>query len=422
METESLYYSQPDLAKTDATVLAVEEDGEGSSLFLDRTIFYPEGGGQPGDLGSVEGLPLGAVTLEAGRVRHRLAAALPKGLGVGSRVSLVLDEARRRDHTEQHSGQHLFSSTLNRLFGAATASFHLGVEDSTIDLAPPFIDIESAREAEKAVNAAIAADYRIHTHLCPPEDIASFPLRRRPPESEEILRVVEIDGLDYTPCCGTHASSTGRLRLLLVLGSEKYKGLTRIRFVAGGRAVAAAASCLALSQAVSRALGVGAADLEAEALRLVERAKGLQTELRSLVRTRARDEAEALIAGGGGESLSSLPYSVALGGGPGPFVLCFADRDAEAALEACKALAERGRLAMAASLPDLVVCAVAPARPSAAAPGSAAASAALGSRLAPLAAAAGGKGGGGPAFFRASFPDGASLRSFLASASEILQN
>jgi alanyl-tRNA synthetase len=278
----------------------------------------------------------------------------------------------------------------------ATKSVHVGLEHSTIDLAGPFLTASDAFEAEAVVNDAIAEGYNIITHECPPEDLASFPLRRRPPETDGVIRVVEIDGVDFTPCCGTHVRNTADLRLILFLGTERYKGMTRLFFVGGGRAVAAARASFRASREAGSILGVAYGDVGAEAGRVCARLKATQASMRSLVRARASTEAAAAI--------SAAPSA-------GPIVLCFQDRDADAVIEACKAMAERGRMAIAASVPDLTVCVA-----------SHDADARLNERLLPILTQLGGKGGGSESFFRAFFAKKPDFDEFLSIARKKLQN
>jgi alanyl-tRNA synthetase len=357
-------------------------------LVLDRTLFYPEGGGQPCDLGTVGGVPLESVAEEGGRVLHRMAGAVNAEPGL--RLPLVLDWERRDDHRVQHSAQHLLSSVLLRLFDAPTVSFHLGAERSTIDVKGPPLTEGDLAEAEARMDEVVAEDYPFTTHICPPEDLASFPLRKRPPEGEEELRIVEIDGIDYSPCCGTHVASALELRLVKILGVEKYKGMNRVAFVAGRRALRDYASVSRIAHGTARAFGSSLGELEERARKSVERLKAQESSLAALVRERAALEA-ALAA-------------TAPGGLGSPALLRFADRDALAAAEGARAYGALGAIALAVSEPELTVVAAAPEATR------------LGERLKPLALKAGGKGGGGPASFRASFPDDASLEAFVASA------
>lgn len=387
--TEKLYYSEPSARAAEASIVRIEGDPSSPLVELDRSLFYPEGGGQPCDLGTLGGIAIASVEERDGRILHRLAG--PLAASPGGRVELVLDHARRRDHAEQHSGQHLLSSTLLRLFGAATVSFHLGQARCTIDVDLPALPEEDLAEAERRVEEAIAEDYPILVHRCPPEDPLSFPLRRKLPRAEGEIRVVEIDGLDFTPCCGTHLPSTGRIRHLKILGAEKYKGMTRVSFVAGGRAASESFAASLAGAAAVRAFGCSLPELAAKAGRAAARLAVLERAVQASSRERAALEAELAASGPAG-----LPPALAL---------AFADRGADAALESAKAFAARGCLCLAASLPELVAVAIAPSE-----------AARLGEVLGPLALAAGGKGGGGAASFRASFPDRPALERFLEAA------
>lgn len=396
MKTEALYYSKPGLFETQAYILSIEGDAGSPVIELDKSLFFPEGGGQSCDLGRIGGVELSSVRLENGHVKHNLSGPLPEGTDLGSELRLELDVARRRDNSEQHTGQHLISATLLRLFGEATKSVHVGAGLSTIDLDGPFLEGEGLLEAEAEVNKAIVEDYPVITHLCPPEDIATFPLRRLPPQGEEVIRVVEIDGLDFTPCCGTHLSSTGALRLVLLLGAEKYKGMTRLSFVAGERAVRYAARAKQDLREAARILGVGTDSLVAEARSALERLKSTEWDLKSTVRALAAAEAEAALT----EAQPS-----------GPVVLSYQDRKAELILDSAKALAGRGRVGLVASFSDLTACALAPDS-----------SSHLGARLRPVSDSLGGKGGGSDAFFRATFPSADALNAFILAARAELSN
>ena len=402
--TEKLYYSRPDLRIAEATVLDATGSPEAPMLELDATIFYPEGGGQGCDLGSVG--PLGgsgevavsAVIEEDGRILHALAA--PSPAKPGDRVLLRLDGERRLDYSQAHSGQHLLSSTFMRLLGAATVSVHLGRERCLVDLDIPAISEDDLAQAEDLVEGIIADDYPIRVHSCPPEDLASFPLRKRPPVGEEVVRVVEIDGIDFTPCCGTHLSSTGKLRLLRVLGTEKYKGLTRLYFAAGGRAAADYRSVSRIARETARALGTSVSALPEAVAREAERRKALELAVGTLERERAAAEAAAA------PEVSAVSGSEAA---PRLAVRRYADRSADSLILSAKAFSAAGLAALLASLPDLTVQVLSPQ-----------AEARLGERLKPCLALAGGKGGGGGSSFRAVFTDLAGLEDFMRAAAEIL--
>lgn len=402
--TRKLYYEQPELFEAEATIVAVEGDCSAPVLELDRTIFYPEGGGQPCDLGSIGDAALASVSEKDGRVLHAMAGPFP--VRAGDRVRLRVDGARRLDYSQAHTGQHLLSATAMRLIHAPTVSAHFGKEHCAIDVDVPSIPEEDMAEIEDAVERAVAEDRPIRVHLCPPEDIASFPLRKRPPAGEEVLRIVEIDGIDFTPCCGMHLSSTGKLRLVRVLGTEKYKGMTRLYFLAGGRAVADYRSVSRIAQDAARCLGTSAADLGSAVSREVERRKNLEFAYVALVRERAAMEAQTAASELG---IAAAGAAGQPGGSPPLLSRRYPDRDASSLMETAKAFASAGMTALLASLPELTVQALSPTG-----------NLRLGERLKAPLAAAGGKGGGGAASFRAVFPDAARLELFMAEAEAAL--
>jgi alanyl-tRNA synthetase len=399
--TEKLFYSRPELIEAEARVLAVLGGPERPILELDRTIFYPEGGGQACDLGTLElallpAAELASVTEEEGRILHALAGPFPAK--AGDHLRLRLDAARRLGYSQAHTGQHLLSTTFMRLFGAATVSVHLSRDRSSIDFDMASLPDEDLGEAEDLVEQTIADDYPIRVHLCPPEDPASFPLRKRPPAGAQELRIVEIDGVDFTPCCGTHLSSTGKLRVLRVLGTERYKGMTRLYFVAGGRAAADYRSVSRIARESARILGTSVAELPEAIEREAEKRKALEFANTGLARERAAAEAR--------EALTELGAEIGAGlaaGAKAPLVSRrYVDRDAASLMESAKAFAAVGLTALLASVPELTVQVLSPSS-----------DARLGERLKPLLAAVGGKGGGGASSFRAVFPSAAALESFM---------
>jgi len=202
---------------------------------LDRTIFYPEGGGQACDLGEIGPMAGGASTSVASvteavsssgerLVLHAMAG--PCAALAGDAVRLSVDRPRRIDYSQQHTAEHLIGSAALRLLGANVVSVRFGSERSLIDFDLPAIPEEELAAVEEAVETAIAEDHPLRTRLCPPEDAASFPLRRPPPAVEEVLRVVEIEGLDFSPCCGLHLGSTGELRMVKADGTAFWVRLT----------------------------------------------------------------------------------------------------------------------------------------------------------------------------------------------------
>ncbi len=392
MGTRKLYYEDPDRLECEAAVLGRTELAGRPAVILDRTVFYPEGGGQPCDLGTIDGVPVVDVQERDGEILHALAASLPER---GGPSLCRIDGERRRDHMEQHTGQHLLSSAVLGLAGGATVSFHLGREYSTIDVDLPELSRDTADRIEDEIARIIREGHPVTVHQCPPEKVSDFPLRRPPPPGEEALRIVDLDGLDYSACCGTHLSNTGRIGAHRILRTEKYKGMTRIYFTAGERARRDARRTAALAREAARLLGSSEDEVPDRVARSLDRIKELETRLASARAERAEAEAKIFLAGAPAAGLLVLPLS---------------DRTYEEVLEAAKAVtAASGRAAAAASRPDLRAVVTA-----------ADASARLGERLKPLLPETGGKGGGGPVQFQAQFPDEAALSAFLEGAHGVL--
>lgn len=352
----------------------------GAELVLDATIFYPEGGGQPCDLGSIAGVPLLEVKEEDDQVLHRL-AYLP-AVKPGDFVPLVLDADRRRDHCQQHSGQHLLSAILEREYGIHTIGFHLGRESCTIDVTAQSLDDARRLSIEAAAENFIRKDRPFVVHECPPEDPGAFPIRKNLPGGASSIRIVEIDGYDWVACCGTHVRSAGELRAFRILASERYKGNTRISFVSGDRAVAVLAAGQEAAGKAAAILGTSISGLAEKAGLAIARLLALGQERDALVRERAKLDVERALA-----RETALPPVLRFS---------FEDRNADAAFETARAASFRGIAAVTVSRPERTVC-VAGSLPEARGIG-------LGQALKPIMAESGGRGGGGKDSFRAVFP------------------
>jgi alanyl-tRNA synthetase len=225
--TERLYYRDSYLRQFDAH--AVECAGDGSTVYLDRTAFYPTSGGQPFDLGSIAGVPVREVVDEGGRIAHLLAAPLAAGP-----VECSIDWNRRFDHMQQHTGQHLLSAVFEELFHLRTVSFHLGADSSTIDLEGGAVDARMAAAVEARSNEIVWENRPVGVAY---EDAASVQGLRKATEREGALRIVSIDGLDRSACGGTHVRATGEIGTVLLRKLEKVRQTVRVEFLCGGRAV-----------------------------------------------------------------------------------------------------------------------------------------------------------------------------------------
>ncbi|MCL2374818.1 MAG: alanyl-tRNA editing protein, partial [Treponema sp.] len=208
---------------------------------------------------------------------------------------LILDSRRRRDITVQHTGQHLLSGTIFRMTGSNTVSMHLGDETCTIDIDAPEMATDCLLDAENAVADAIEENLPVIIHLCPPEDISALPLRKFPPQGEEVIRVVEIKGIDFSPCCGTHLKSTAEIGMLRILNAEKYKGMTRITFIVGRRVLLDSRLLRQNAAVVSRALSAPIHETGKAVLEFLEKSAHAEMRLKALEAQAAQTKAAALL-------------------------------------------------------------------------------------------------------------------------------
>ena len=232
--TAKLYETDPYVQTFTATVLVCTPAGEQFAVQLDRTAFYPEGGGQPCDTGALGTALVTDVQGHGGVITHTVSAALPVGQTVEGRI----DWARRRDHMEQHTGEHILSGTLHRLFGAENVGFHIGSPAVRMDMSVPLTAGQLA-EAEAQANAVIRADAPVRCWYPAPEDLAKLTYRSKK-EIEGQVRIVTIPGADVCACCGTHTAATGAVGQIKILAAENYKGGVRLSIVCGERALLAA--------------------------------------------------------------------------------------------------------------------------------------------------------------------------------------
>lgn len=202
--TEKWYYTSPTTSEWTTTITSAKKDGDTYIITLSETAFYPEGGGQPCDNGVIAGIPVLEVFEKNEEVYHRLPS-----LPAASTVRCQIDMARRLDHTQQHSGQHLLSAVCIELFDAHTVGFHMGSEVVTIDLNVPSLSEEALTAIENRANELIYANIPVETYYVTKEEARQLPFRKLP-KIEGNIRVVEIKGIDVSACCGTHVSRTGK--------------------------------------------------------------------------------------------------------------------------------------------------------------------------------------------------------------------
>ncbi|BDG35654.1 alanyl-tRNA editing protein [Saccharococcus caldoxylosilyticus] len=247
--TEKWYYTSPTTSEWTTTITSAKKDGDTYIITLSETAFYPEGGGQPCDNGVIAGIPVLEVFEKNEEVYHRLPS-----LPAASTVRCQIDMARRLDHTQQHSGQHLLSAVCIELFDAHTVGFHMGSEVVTIDLNVPSLSEEALTAIENRANELIYANIPVETYYVTKEEARQLPFRKLP-KIEGNIRVVEIKGIDVSACCGTHVSRTGEIGMIKLLKAERHRGMTRLSFVCGKRALTDYQLSHRIATAVSQQLG-----------------------------------------------------------------------------------------------------------------------------------------------------------------------
>jgi len=256
MKTERLYYNDPYLFEFDARVIDVVEAAGRRGLILDRTAFYPTSGGQPNDLGALGGIRVLDVYEDevSGAVVHVVGERITPGAVHGS-----VDRTRRRDHIQQHSGQHVLSRAFVQLFSQDTVSFHMGESTSTIDLATEVVTADQLTEAEEAANRAVLENRPVTVCYIPPES-ATIAGLRKPSERTDEIRVIDIEGFDRSACGGTHVRMTGEIGPILILGTERVRKQVRVHFVCGSRAIRYAREANRVLERIGQMLSVGPLD------------------------------------------------------------------------------------------------------------------------------------------------------------------
>ncbi len=241
--TQKYYEADAYRREADAVILAAEPDGRGGGkLALDGTVFYPEGGGQPADHGTLT-LPDGArltvtdVHEQGGVIWHRV-DALPDTAAPGTAVTGRIDWAWRFDKMQQHTGEHVLSGILHQMFGAENVGFHIGSDAVRMDTSVP-ISAEGLREAELAANRIVWQNVPVLITYPTREELARMTYRSKK-EIEGQVRIVTIPGADVCACCGTHTAATGAVGQIKILAAENYKGGVRLSIVCGERALLAA--------------------------------------------------------------------------------------------------------------------------------------------------------------------------------------
>lgn len=292
--TERLYYTDAYLREFDASVSNVSSGNGLSIVRLDRTAFYPASGGQPFDVGDLNGLRvLEVVDQEDGDIAH-VVDAPADAFAVGQTVHASIDWTRRFDHMQQHTGQHVLSAAIDRRFGVRTVSFHLGAESSTIDLARELTRDELAA-AELDANRVVWDNLEITVRFVSAEDAATLPLRKEPVR-QGTLRLIDVGGFDLSACGGTHVARAGGIGIIATGAIERFKGGQRLEFFCGGRALKKFGAMRDVIAGSIRVLSVMPEELPASIERLQSEARERQKAIAAVQVELARHRAQEFAA------------------------------------------------------------------------------------------------------------------------------
>ena len=279
MSTEKLYYQDSFLHSFSAKVLSCEPQGKSWSVVLDRTAFYPEGGGQPADHGVLGP----ARVLDVHEKNDVIFHTTDRPVEIGP-VSGEIDWARRFDHMQQHSGEHICSGLICARYGCDNVGFHMGSDVITIDLSVELTQ-EQVRELEEAANRYIWEDHPIQIAFPSPQELEVLTYRSKKALTGRV-RIVSFPGADCCACCGTHVSSSGQVGLVKLLSCQKFRSGVRIELVCGKRALDHLSRVWEQNHQISNLLSAKAGETAGAVARLLEENQTLKGRLAALEDTR----------------------------------------------------------------------------------------------------------------------------------------
>src|SRR5579863_4632158 len=312
--TDRLYYRDSFLYDFDAEVQEIA-DSPRPAVVLDRTAFYPTSGGQIHDTGviyvgadafvrpaSEASVPTNdqlnvteVADREDGKVVHYLDAP-PKGIQPGTRVRGLIDPTRRRDHMQQHSGQHILSAAFIRLFDLHTVSFHMADDYCSIDLDAPTLTKDQIESAERLANEIILENRTVDIRFVTREEAGKLGLRKVPATDRDELRIIDIHDFDLTACGGTHVNQTGQIASVLLRKTEKVRQGWRVEFVAGQRAVATARRDFTMLSETAALFSANIYDVPTQARKALDEIKSLRKQREQSLEELAAAHAATLLA------------------------------------------------------------------------------------------------------------------------------
>ncbi len=274
--TEKLYEKNPYMRTFHATVLECSPKNGHYEVVLNRTAFYPEGGGQPADIGVLNTVNVLDVHERGGVIVH----TTDRPLSAGSSVTGGVNWKHRFDCMQQHTGEHIVSGIVHRLFGYDNVGFRLGESVVTVDFNGKLTE-ENIATVEQLVNEAVFRDLPVKAEYPSREELAKFNYRSKK-EIDGAIRIVTVPGCDVCACCGTHVARTGEIGLIRLTSAQHYKGGMRITLVCGGRAIGDYREKSAAVGAVSVLLSAKPEEVAPAVERLLEENKALKSEAAAL--------------------------------------------------------------------------------------------------------------------------------------------
>jgi alanyl-tRNA synthetase len=288
--TEKLFYKNAYLSECEAEVTDIVVKEGKTLVVLDKSPFYPEGGGQPSDVGTINGIRVLYVYEENGIMYHQI-----ENKPQDRKVTCKIDFDRRFDHMQQHSGEHLLSGVILKLYNGNNKGFHLGDDYVTIDIDIDGMTDEMINCIEDEVNSYIYRNTEFCTYLVSKQDSEKFPLRKQINVDED-LRIVEAKDMDCCPCCGTHVSRTGEIGIIKIIRYERYKGMTRIYLKCGNRALKDFQNKQNIISNLSRKLSSDENNISLRIESQFLEIEKLTKELNALKKILAEDEAKKIIS------------------------------------------------------------------------------------------------------------------------------
>jgi alanyl-tRNA synthetase len=294
--TKRLFEHDPHLFVFTAKVLACEKTGKGFAAELDQSAFYPEGGGQPGDTGTLGGVRVNDTVEKDGRILHLCDAALTVGETVEGRV----DEAPRLARMREHTGEHILSGLIYRHYGFRNVGFHMGAETVTLDVDGE-LDREQLSQLQREANEIVRQNVPVEGSYPSAEELEALDYRSKKKLTGKV-RIVSVPGADCCACCGVHVTHTGEVGLIFIQSSEKLRGGTRIELLCGEKAERYCAMLAEQSRRIGAQLSAKATQTADAVERLAEENEkkkaqlaGLSKRLFSMLAEARRDKGNVLL-------------------------------------------------------------------------------------------------------------------------------